>query len=375
MAKLCSQKYDVRLNVALIGVDAKMAKALEFFFNGPAKGLARLTSVADAHIDLVNISELLTWKLYRKIQKRPCIVLSRKKVVAYDAVWVPKPLHKSELLKAVKRVGQYLPVEQPEHITDLARIQSLLRSTDAVTSGHGLSRLADKLVVSHVQEKHGLCGELDDEAYLTSDVESWGYKPDKTLQSTLYHAVHFASESGRCIRLEGLPGEVMVLAGGRFIYSGLSDDILQQLCGCSAEVEDVRLQAQGAEFMVDEQDVSVRRSEEYLWLVSLLCSRGRVPDGYSVNQPLKLAAYPNFSRVPQTPHAVQVATLWCRGTSSALQIARELDISLRYVVGLLSACAAAGLFEAAENEHLPQTGADGTSDSGLIRRFSGLLFR
>ena len=73
------------------------------------------------------------------------------------------------------------------------------------------------------------------------------------------------------------------------------------------------------------------------WKVALWASRGRLPEGTSLTQPIFLRRWPNFTRLQVTPYAFAIAALWAEQPRSLLDTARHLQIPQRYVFAFYSA--------------------------------------
>ncbi|MBL8398287.1 MAG: hypothetical protein JNL84_09125 [Candidatus Accumulibacter sp.] len=84
-------------------------------------------------------------------------------------------------------------------------------------------------------------------------------------------------------------------------------------------------------------------TEDMLWNVAAWAARGRLPVGTDPYRPVRLKAWPNFTRVFVPPHALRIAALWVRGYASPIDIATRLGIPQRYVFSFYTAAQFAGL--------------------------------
>jgi hypothetical protein len=81
----------------------------------------------------------------------------------------------------------------------------------------------------------------------------------------------------------------------------------------------------------------------FVWQLALWASRGRLPAGTSLSQPIYLRRWPNFSRLVVTPHALAIAALWTKQPRSLIDTAVSLNIPQRYVFAFYSAASAVQL--------------------------------
>ncbi len=83
--------------------------------------------------------------------------------------------------------------------------------------------------------------------------------------------------------------------------------------------------------------------EAFMWLITLWCSRGRVPEGCDLTQPVYLMQWPNLTRLEPIPHAVRIAALIYHQPRTLTDTAKQLGIEQRYVFAFFSACKTIGL--------------------------------
>lgn len=87
------------------------------------------------------------------------------------------------------------------------------------------------------------------------------------------------------------------------------------------------------------------RLDSLIWDLSLWSARGRLPANLGCHDRVKLKAWPNFTRLTVTPHALRIAALWVTGYLSPVEIAGRLNVAQRYVFALCAAAEIAGLVE------------------------------
>ncbi|HHJ12852.1 MAG TPA: hypothetical protein ENJ79_00525 [Gammaproteobacteria bacterium] len=114
-----------------------------------------------------------------------------------------------------------------------------------------------------------------------------------------------------------------------------------------------------------------RSIEHLLWDLALRTARGRVPAGTDLSRPTYLQYWPNFPRLPHTPHGMRIAALWAGRPRTLDSIATDLGIEPAHVYSFYSAAAAIGL--AGQDE--PRTGQAAPPEDVKKKRASprGLL--
>ena len=92
---------------------------------------------------------------------------------------------------------------------------------------------------------------------------------------------------------------------------------------------------------------TVSAAEDFLWNVAAWAARGRLPEGTDPYKPVRLRAWPNFTQVFMSPHALRISALWVRTWASPVEIAFRLGIPQRYVFSVYSSARFAGLIDSA----------------------------
>ncbi|MCB1754474.1 MAG: hypothetical protein KDJ38_03065 [Gammaproteobacteria bacterium] len=86
--------------------------------------------------------------------------------------------------------------------------------------------------------------------------------------------------------------------------------------------------------------------ESFTWLISLVSSRGKLPEGMDSRLPLRLRHWPNFTRVENTPECFNIAAYWSKDFHSLETAINQLDVQARYIIAFLNGANALDLFEA-----------------------------
>ncbi len=80
-----------------------------------------------------------------------------------------------------------------------------------------------------------------------------------------------------------------------------------------------------------------------LWDLAQRTARGRAPVGIDLSGLFYLRCWPNFPRLPQTPHGMRIASLWVGEPRSLDDIAVSLGVKKAEVYSFYSAAVAVGL--------------------------------
>jgi hypothetical protein len=88
--------------------------------------------------------------------------------------------------------------------------------------------------------------------------------------------------------------------------------------------------------------------DAFLWKLALWASKGRYPVSLTIQQPVYLKSWPNFTRLLVTPHALRIAALLITEPRTLPSIAEVLDIKPQYVFVFISAAHALGLVDQAK---------------------------
>ncbi|RTZ61244.1 MAG: hypothetical protein DSZ33_01425, partial [Gammaproteobacteria bacterium] len=84
-------------------------------------------------------------------------------------------------------------------------------------------------------------------------------------------------------------------------------------------------------------------ADAFIWLTALLSSRGRLPEGADVRQPVKLGQWSHLTRLTPTPHSLKTVALWSAGQANLRDTPARLGIPQRCVFAFYSAAPALGM--------------------------------
>ena len=414
------------IKVALLGFNSRTFNMLQMFFSSQGKGLAELVSERDAEaaiFDLDALDGLQLWHKFARDGSRPALVLSVKEQTLEKAVWVRKPLNLDTFAHAVDQLVQACrssATRLPGKIEGTADPALVMRTAspppsapadsqpapkrrlpiaaarvlNAVPPGPmepapgqafeaAINRSARLLKPAHEDDYYhrdlrSFYGDRSDNHYLDPEKrDELFYDPDKYLQGILATELENTRRTGLAVRLEGLGKPLILLADKNLLLSDMRDQYLRGLCTQPSSILRVSSsRAAGLELPASQAALMVR-GESVLWKVALWTSRGRVPTGTALNQPVRLRRWPNFTRLSKTPHAVQIVAHWSRSPCSLSDTAEALQVPYRAVFGVFSACKALGLADQDLGTMSSQRGGSPLADipENTRRRLLGALLR
>ncbi|MGB0468816.1 MAG: hypothetical protein ACPGF7_14985 [Pontibacterium sp.] len=90
-----------------------------------------------------------------------------------------------------------------------------------------------------------------------------------------------------------------------------------------------------APVMTGEKQIS-EDGDALIWKIALWTARGRLSQGVDPEKVYKLKTRPDFQRMIETPHAMEITELWHERRLSALDIVRILNVPQRFVFAYMS---------------------------------------
>ena len=205
--------------------------------------------------------------------------------------------------------------------------------------GHGLQ----------TEDERDLCGAMDDlppkPSYPLPD--KLFFNPDEYLIGHLYRAIEQARSSGRPYLIAGLPRLIAIRPLPEpACITDFRNNQLRPLSMAQLPHSTARLIGTSTLGYVNGSE-TVSAAEDFLWNVAAWAARGRLPEGTDPYKPVRLRAWPNFTQVFMSPHALRISALWVRTWASPVEIAFRLGIPQRYVFSVYSSARFAGLIDSA----------------------------
>ncbi len=219
----------------------------------------------------------------------------------------------------------------------------------SVTTATPLAELPDSLGHGvQTDDERDLCGALED---LPSNPilplpDKIFFNPDNYLIGHLQRAFDQASATGRPHLIAGLPRLIGVrIKPTSICVTDFRDNQLRPLSMVQLPLTTARIVGASTLSHISNHGTSWT-TEDFFWNVAAWAARGRLPEGTDPYQPVRLRAWPNFTRVFMSPHALRIVALWVRTWASPVEIAARLGIPQRYVFSVYASAHFAGLLDA-----------------------------
>lgn len=180
------------------------------------------------------------------------------------------------------------------------------------------------------------------------------YSPEKFLQGIMEQARKKSQQSGQIVQLNAMDHIFYFDDKNQKVHSTVSSSVIRHLCVVNQD-EPATYSVKPDSFRDDLAFILQARNknkingkhswsmEAFMWVITLWCSRGRIPAGTDLTRPVYLMQWPNLTRLEQIPHAARISALIYDQPRTLTDTARQLGIRQRYVFAFFSACKAIGL--------------------------------
>ena len=327
------------VKIILAGMDERSRARLSAIFRFVYKGRCVLTVNEDAMLGIVDLDDGPdAWNIFRrKYPALPAIVLSESPLAIEDATCLAKPARLTALWDAI--VGLMTGLPAPESPADGASAAETSASARAASDMGKAATGATADAMDSRLETVGASAKTVQRGDPKGTAAQF-YHPDDYLLGYILFALRDKADDQRAIHIQCWKDRQLVLHPdqGR-AYTDLTDSQLKNLGvmtskGFNFEVRRLSGTLTG---------LQSRSIEHLLWDLALRTARGRVPQGTDVSRPLYLQCWPNFPRLPRTPHGMRIASLWVDNPRTLDSIATDLGIEPADVYSFYSAAAAIGL--------------------------------
>ncbi len=350
------------IHIAVFGMDNRARDILSMAFQGPGKGFCTLVDelAADAFIfNMDSVDALKTWQHYHtKYPDKPSIMLSVNNPNIADAIYVAKPIRVELLIEAITRVRPVKKSPPSEPVSTEEEIV-LSEETPAAAPESALASPAPIFTGSQEEEKE-FCGNHPD-LDLTNPTERAQafYKTSDYIQDQVFAAYRTAFKENVAVQIAVKINNrwelVTFLPSLNGVFTTLSDFQLRVVCTAPKYCTEIKLHRySSSETQVLENGprtkVSTQRVEPFLWKIALWTSRGRLPQGTSLTDPVKLKQWPNLTRLQPIPNGLRIATILMDQPRPLRLVAKVLKVPQRHVFAFYTAVHAIGLTMDAGNE-------------------------
>ncbi|RLW63829.1 MAG: hypothetical protein B6D73_13600 [gamma proteobacterium symbiont of Stewartia floridana] len=330
------------IRVAAIGMDQRQRNALVMLFNSHCHKRYILVEEESSEICIIDLDlyggERLWQEFRQRHPDRPLILASLKprQVENGHTLFVKKPIPIIQLMNAIGQLSQTLnnrtaeqqidPVASPETTPSLPQ-----------KPRHPAAPVTRKVasLMTEAQETVFIGTSPDIDPDNQQQLAKIYYDPQHYLQGHVQQALNQATRYNKNVTIEGPWPAIDLIIANQQIMVDAGEKHLRPFCTVPDATREVELR-------FHEQHKPTTGRKEYsvyafIWQLALWASRGRLPSGTNLNQPIYLRRWPNFSRLVVTPHALAIAALWSRNPRSLIDTANSLGISQRYVFAFYSA--------------------------------------
>jgi hypothetical protein len=184
-----------------------------------------------------------------------------------------------------------------------------------------------------------LCGKYKDDNYEEDAGINTSFKPETTLLPYIADTVSFTERAECWMELSYKPLSIIINPEEKRVYSNLSleDPLFVQICGRKIVEELIEY------LEVDEEHIEKISSGQlegklfsydlryFTWTISLLISRGRLPDDCNPDERISITNWLSLNKVEKFPYIMQIAAVFNQHHASLNEAAAWMTLPKRYV--------------------------------------------
>ncbi len=337
------------IKVVSAGMDERSVARMTSIFRMVYKGRCEFTQGEGASLGIVDLDgEANAWDNFRQqYPKLPAIVMSESPASVDGASYVAKPAKLDLLWEAIFNLVAGLPptagiVSKPGQAEASVSTKATAKIVQPTASTAASAMNTSFETNSAVPRSVARSGLQDDAAHF--------YNPGDYLLGHLLSALKDSANHQCAIHVQcGENRRLVLLPGKSLAYTNLTDAQLRNFSVVTLkgkftiEINSVQLAGREDLPVAEIKGLQSMSIEHLIWDLALRTARGRVPEGTNVSTPLYLQCWPNFTRLPPTPHGMRIASLWVGDPRTLDDIAANLGIDRADVYSFYSAAAAIGL--------------------------------
>lgn len=367
------------LRLSAIGMDERQCNTLRLMCQGPCHNACVLVNEIEAEASVLDMDGYQATsrlaELRQAYPERPALLLSLRALseeLRAGDVYVSKPVRIEEFNQALaelRRICQAAAAPRPERIE-----HPLSRHFQPLTTPANGANRAARLMDGALD--HAYVGSAPDiDPGVPAQLEKAYYDPDRYLQGIVVRAREMARAQRCNVLIRGAWPALTLSADATLVQVLETDSHLRPYCvqpdvavGASLDCIDAPPMQFGQPGVVS--------LDVFLWKLALCAARGRLPRNTSLDAPVLLRHWPNFTRLTLTPGALNIAALWAARPHSPLHTAQLLGLPQRHVFAFYSAAHALDLAvsmqRSADRMLAPETPPP-MPHQGLLRRILGKL--
>lgn len=392
------------ITVALLGVDERSKSAYQLFFEKSTP--VRFKLIDDYRKAQVCLIDKDAFNIQQKhediIQRYPekyTVVLSiiEHNETSHNQFFLKKPVKSSELQSLLNKVSNLISsvvetkpdkhehtkiikpaavisqdkakainsIKQKEPVKPAAKVKQTTVVAINKTQQNATANAGKLLKVEHEEYFVGNCPDINssDPAQLAKIF----YTPERLLQGVMEQACVKSHKDQQIIQLTVLNNVFYFDAEVQKVYSTAGASIIRPLCTVQHNNQvlyDVKQRSfrEETNFFIHSIKNKIAKNkpaqgqynswnmQNFMWLIALWCSRGRIPHGLDLTEPIYLLQWPNLTRLEPIPHAVRIAALIYQQPQTLIDIAKQLAIEQRYVFSFFSASKSIGLSDVSQRD-------------------------
>ncbi|MGC8697420.1 MAG: hypothetical protein ACP5Q0_03015, partial [Halothiobacillus sp.] len=221
------------------------------------------------------------------------------------------------------------------------------RASDAVTAKHIKTDQPSNAahLISDESDDEGSF-QLPDEAYTDPRRRAeLFFNPNQTLTGLCKLALKQAKTTNSVVLIDGLLKPCYIYPDAKHLLTEMRWRYLKSVSMINLTASPLKLSLVPLESIapLSSNDPRIRETEGIIWSIAAWSSRGRVPVGTPLDQPVHLLHWPNLTRLSDIPGAMQISALWTKQPTSLMDTAVFLGLPYRHVFSFYVACQALGL--------------------------------
>ncbi len=273
---------------------------------------------------------------------------------------------------------------RPQTSSSVATQQAEEIRDDASTQDNSPAR-RQVLSVEQIRRRQKLlCGNHENISHSKlKQNEELNYNSENFFLGTLIAGLRLAKQTKQVVQIKFEPHQFYICYDEYLVFSPLEpqSDEYAELCFTRVKPGQVNLHILGSK---ESNEIKKRIHtdanfthdlESFIWTSSLLTSRGRVPSTLDCETQYLLKHWPNFTRIENFPFAMKIAARWQKKPYKLSEIAREMDIPIRYVIAFYNGVLGLSLFETKQSKIEQKINIQPPKNKGLIARLFGRLTR
>ncbi len=333
------------VRIGAIGMDQRQRNTLLLLFSKRCNNRYQLVEETSAEICLLDMDSFGGEQLLHEFRERqptlPLILVSLQEQTVSDArtIFVRKPIPVQNLIDAIEQHSLQMTAvctttTVTSEIENLTKVQEDPPPSPPSRIPHATRRAASMMAKAAEQAFVGTAPDID--LLDPAQTAKIYYNPAHYLQEHLQQALNLAVRHNRNVAIEGPWPAMELLINEHKVRVAGDERHLRSHCTLPDAMLEVNLRLFDGSSKLDggSQTYSL---PALFWKVALWASRGRLPEGTSLSQPIYLRHWPNFTRLDMTPYSIAIAALWAEQPHSLIDTASHLQIPQRYVFAFYSA--------------------------------------